>query len=78
MNQQPVEEIHRVRSRTKEFLSSWSLGLDTVAHGNVLAPQPGTQAPLLDGKIKSHHRGVDAKGQGGKDLWPFLLSTTVS
>ena len=26
MNQQPDEEVHRARSQTKEFLSSWSLG----------------------------------------------------
>ena len=47
-NQQPDEEIHRARSRTKNFQSSWSLVPSTVAHGGILLHQPGISLkPLL-------------------------------
>lgn len=39
MNPQPDEDICRANSRTKELLSSWSLGPGTVACGRVLVPQ---------------------------------------
>lgn len=39
-NEQPDEDMHRVRSWTKERLSSCSLGPCTVAHVSILAHQP--------------------------------------
>ena len=44
MNQQPDEEIHRVRSQTKELLSLWSLRPSTMACGSVLVHQPGSSS----------------------------------
>lgn len=38
-NQQPVKGIHKVRSQSKELLSSWILGSGLVADGNLPVPQ---------------------------------------
>ena len=47
-NQQPDEEIHRVRSRAKERQSSWSLEPSMVSRGGILLHHPGgCLKPLL-------------------------------
>lgn len=40
-NQEPDEDMHRVRSQTKELLPSWNLEPSKVAHGSFLVPQSG-------------------------------------
>ena len=47
MNQQPDREKHRLRSWTKELLSSWNMGPRKMASGTILFPQPRSfQKPI--------------------------------
>lgn len=59
MVKDPNQLTHRVRSVAKEFLSSWSSGPSTVAHGGGLVCQPGRSLiPVLPSFRRLHYTGV--------------------
>ena len=54
-----ARQIHRATSQTKELLSSESSGPSTVAHRNVLVPQPGNAHSFPFGCLwKLHYIGM--------------------